>query len=146
MTMNPYKAQQVYKTTSIQTASQGRLIIMLFEGAIRFINQFSEAAKLRKIEEAHNNSIKAQRIMTELILALDHSKGGDVSRVIERAYEDIRTRMITANIRKDFEMTEQIVKDLEAFKDAWNEIFRKVEVTEMIEPSSSAQTGVSIKT
>ncbi|HBW47005.1 TPA: flagellar export chaperone FliS [bacterium] len=143
MTMNPYKAQQAYKTTSIQTASQGRLVVMLFEGAIKFMNQFAEATKARKIEEAHNNSMKAQRIMTELILALDHSKGEEISRIIARAYEEIRVRMITANIRKDVAMVEEIVKDLDAFRTTWNEVFKKVEVN--VE-SPKTQSGVSIKT
>ncbi len=144
MSTNPYKAQQAYKTTSIQTASQGRLIVMLFEGAIRFMNQFAEAARERRIEEAHTNSIKAQRIMTELLLALDHSKGGDVSRIIERAYEDIRNRMVLSNVRKDVGMVEGIVKDLDSFRVTWTEVFKKVEVD--VPTPAAVQTGVSIKT
>lgn len=145
MSYNPYKAQQAYKTTSIQTAGQGRLIIMLFEGAIRFMNRFAEAARERKIEEAHNNSIKAQRIVTELILALDHSKGGDVSRVIEAAYEDIRRRMIQSNIRKNLDLVPGIVTDLESFRETWSQVFRIVDLDGAASPPLEGG-GVSIQT
>lgn len=143
MSVNPYKAQQTYRTTSIQTASQGRLVVMLFEGAIRFMNVFVEAARAGEIERAHEHSMKAQRIMTELILALDHEKGGDVSRNIERAYEDIRRRMTMANIRKDVVVAETVIKDLDAFRETWTEVFKQVEVET---PSPQSQQGVSIRT
>lgn len=139
MAANPY---QQYKTTSIQTASQPRLIAMLFEGAIRFMNQFIEAVKAGRIEPAHENAMKAQRIMTELILALDHSKGGDVSRAIEAAYDDMRTRMMMANIRKDVVIAATVIQDLDSFRETWARVFKEVDVA----PPPSRQTGVSIKT
>lgn len=146
MSFNPYKAQQAYKTTSIQTAGQGRLVIMLFEGAIRFMNRFADATRERRIEEAHNNSIKSQRIMTELILALDHAKGGDVSRVIEVAYEDIRRRMIQANIRKDLDLVVGIVADLESFRETWSQVFKMVDLEGAAPPPLEGGGGVSIQT
>lgn len=142
MSINPYKAQQTYKTTSIQTASQGRLVVMLFEGAIRFMNTFIEASAAGQVERAHENAMKAQRIMTELMLALDHEKGGDVSRAIERAYEDIRRRMTLANIRKDAEIARTVIRDLDSFRETWTTVFRQVEVET---PAASVQ-GVSIRT
>lgn len=144
MSTNPYKAQQAYKTTSVQTASQGKLIIMLFEGAIRFMNQFSEDVRERRIESAHNNSIKAQRIMTELIIALDHSKGGDVSRAIENAYDDIRRRMTVSNIRKDTAVADTVIADLDQFRETWVQVFKKVDLEAI--GSKPSMTGVSIKT
>jgi flagellar secretion chaperone FliS len=144
MATNPYKAQQAYKTTSVQTAGQGRLIVMLFEGAIRFMNQFNDDVKERRIESAHNNSIKAQRIMTELILALDHSKGGEISRAIEAAYDDIRRRMTVSNIRKDVETSNGVIRDLEQFRETWIEVFKKVDVESL--SRQPPQSGVSIKT
>lgn len=143
MPINPQRAQQAYRTTSIQTAGQGRLVAMLFEGAVKFMNQFIEAVNEGKVERAHDNSIKAQRIMAELTLALDHSKGGEVSRTIESAYEDIRNRMMMANIRKDVKLAQQVISDLESFKETWAEVFRK---TEIEPPSYAAQAGVSIST
>lgn len=144
MVYNPQRAQQAYKTTSISTASQSRLIIMLFEGAMRFMNQFIDAVKRTSIEEAHENSIKAQRIMTELIIALDHSKGGDTSRMIEAAYDNIRGRMANANIRKDIEMATKVIRDLESFRDTWTQVFREVDRESA--PMAPTEGGVSIKT
>ncbi len=142
MSVNPYKAQQTYKTTSIQTASQGRLVVMLFEGAIKFMNGFIEAVRAGHIEGAHENAMKAQRIMTELTLALDHTKGGDVSRSIEAAYEDIRRRMTMANIRKDVAVAETVIKDLDAFRETWSTVFKQVD----LEAHPPQAQGVSIRT
>lgn len=143
MTYTPQRAQKAYKTTSIATASQGRLVVMLFEGAMRFMTQFIEATRRTDIEAAHTNSLKAQRIMTELILALDHSKGGDVSRTIEAAYDNIRSRMALSNIRKDIEMAEKVIADLDSFRATWTEVFRSADPDAMPAP---VQPGVSIKT
>lgn len=136
-------AHDTYRTTAIQTASQARLISMLFEGAAKFMAQFIIAAKERRIEAAHENSMKAQRIVTELILALDHSKGGEVSRVIEAAYENIRSRMALANIRKDVAIAQAVIKDLNEFKETWVQVFKSVDFEQAPAPLFS---GVSIKT
>lgn len=143
MSVAAYKANQVYKTTSVQTASQSRLVAMLFEGAVKFMNQFVEAVGEGKVERAHDNSIKAQKIIAELSLALDHSKGGDVSRAIEAAYEDIRHRMMMSNIRKDVTLAQGVIADLESFKETWAEVFRNADIEP---PSHQAQMGVSIRT
>ena len=137
-------AQKAYKTTSIQTASQGRLIAMLFEGAARFMNQFRDAVGARKFEEAHENSVKAQRILTELIIALDHQKAPEISAVLQAAYEDIRSRMAVANIRKETSGVSKFVADLEAFRETWTEVFKKVDGEQRT--TAPRQTGVSLRT
>lgn len=139
------QANQAYRNTSIQTASQARLITLLFEGAIRFMGQFISAVEKEDIQDAHNNSMKAQRIMTELILALDHEKGGEVSRTIEAAYENIRNRMVRANVRKDKELAKEVIKDLEDFRETWIEVFKRVE-SGTVSPPPPQAGGVSITT
>ena len=126
MSYQANRAQLAYRTTSVQTASQSKLIIMLFEGAARFMRQFIEACNQQRIEEAHTNAVKAQRIMTELIVCLDHDKGGEVAKLIETAYSNIRRRMAEANIKKDLALAELVIADLESFRDTWNEVFQKV--------------------
>lgn len=144
MAVNSYKAHQTYRNTSVQTAGQGRLVVMLFEGAIRFMHQFIDACGEGQIERAHENAMKAQRIMSELTFALDHTKGGDVSRAIEQAYEDIRRRMTMSNIRKDVVAAETVIEDLETFRATWTQVFKQVDV-EGSAPSAQAG-GISITT
>ncbi|MBL4889576.1 MAG: flagellar export chaperone FliS [Candidatus Lindowbacteria bacterium] len=143
MSVHPKAAHNAYRTTAVQTASQSRLIAMLFEGAAKFMHIFIDATQNKKIEIAHLNSIKAQRIITELIVALDHNKGGDVSRVIQAAYEDIRNRMAMSNIKKDVEMAQKVIEDLGDFKRTWEQVFKSVSIDQPMPPEHS---GVSIKT
>ncbi|MFQ3619890.1 MAG: flagellar export chaperone FliS, partial [Spirochaetales bacterium] len=67
---NPLKA---YKETNIRTASQGKLIVMLYEEAIRQIDIAIQelAQKSRKLDLVHNAIVKAQDIITELTVSLD---------------------------------------------------------------------------
>lgn len=143
MNHGAYSAQKAYRNTSIQTASQGRLVAMLFEGAIKFMNQFREAVNDKRIAEAHESSIKAQKIMTELMVSLDHEKAPDVSRLLSAAYEDIRGRMISANVRKDIETVDKIIEDLDSFKQTWSDVFKKADSERISAPGTS---GVSLQT
>lgn len=121
MTANPYDA---YRRSSVETASPGRLVILCFEAAVRHMKRFQEAVEAKRYEDAHNASIKAQRIMMELLLALDRSQG-EVADALARAYDDIRSRMIRANIAKSTEGVDDLIRHLEEFRGAWEEVFRK---------------------
>ena len=65
---NVYKQ---YKETQINTANQGKLIVMLYDGAIKFINKALEHMAKKEIESTHNNIVKAQDIITELLTSLN---------------------------------------------------------------------------
>ncbi len=122
MTANPY---EVYRRSNIETSSPGRLVVLCFEAAVRHMGTFSDAVRNRRIEDAHNAAIKAQRIVLELSLALDPEKGGEIAKMLRAAYDRLRYRMVNANLRKNAEEGDAIAKELDGFRQAWDEVFKK---------------------
>ncbi|KPA34040.1 putative flagellar protein FliS [Leptospira interrogans] len=68
-----------YKSNEISTVSQGKLIVMLYDGAIRFLNIALENNTPRKYDVVNNHILKAGEIVTELMLALNLEQGGEVA-------------------------------------------------------------------
>ena len=122
MKPNPY---ETYRKSNIETSSPGRLVVMCFEAAVRHMRVFSEAVRNRRIEDAHHAAIKSQRILLELSLALDPERGGEIAAILHQAYDRLRYRMVTANLKKDAEAGDAIAKDLDELRATWEEIFKK---------------------
>lgn len=119
---NPYER---YKQTQIETAGQGKLILMLYEGAIRNLKVASEYIGKCKIEPAHNALLKAQDIVQELDLSLNMDAGGDIAQGLRSLYQYMRQRLIEANIKKDMMIINEIIHLLTELKEAWDVIIRK---------------------
>jgi len=96
---------QSYRTLAVETASPGRLILMLFDGAVRFLGAAEagfEIEELRERNEAiNNNLVRVQNIVTELQRSLDLQQGGEFARNMYALYDFMSTQIMEANIRKD---------------------------------------------
>lgn len=116
---NPYK---VYRETQIQTASGLELVILLYNGAIKFLKQAAQAIEEKQIPPAHNALIRAQAIISELRATLDHEAGGEIAQALEQLYEYMNHRLVEANLRKDLAPVQEVIGMLEELRDAWQEI------------------------
>ena len=137
--INPLNA---YKETQIKTANQGRLIIMLYDGAVKNINLALEAmgASHHKFDETSNCIIKAQDIIAELMVSLDFEKGGDIAKNLFSLYVFMNRQLLQANLKKLQKPLSDVKKMLVELREAWVEIGRKQDV----ETSSRGQGGVNI--
>lgn len=122
MNQNPY---QQYKKTQVDTANQGKLIVMLYDGAIKFLNRAIELMPEKKIEEIHKNIVKVQEIVGELMTSLN-MEAGDISNNLLSIYMYIHKRLTEANIKKEVEPLEEVKKYLVELRDAWEEAAKKV--------------------
>lgn len=120
--MNPYLKQ--YQQSQIQTASPEKILIMLYDGAIQFLNKALKALKDKDIQETHNNIIGAQRIITEFMNTLDVKSGGDVCKNLYSLYEYLHYRLVQANIQKNPQMIEEVLRHLKDLKETWEEAIR----------------------
>lgn len=127
MINSPY---QKYQQASVQTASPGQLIIMLYDGAIRFIRQSIEGIENRKYEQANNNLIKAQAIIHELVASLNFDY--PISKDLVRIYEYMLHQLIQSNVKKDTKPALEVMKHLEDLKESWQQV---------IKPSSAAASN-----
>ncbi len=122
MLANPY---QKYQQNQIDTASPGKLLIMLYDGALKFIKAARDGIADEDIEKANNNIIKVQDIVTELMTFLDMDKGGDISANLYNLYEYMSSRLVEANIKKDEEILTEVEGLLKDMKGTWQEAILK---------------------
>ncbi len=126
--MNSNNPLQAYKETQIKTANQGKLIVMLYDGAIRNINQAIEllGEKKRKLDKISNSIIKAQDIITELIVSLDFEKGGEIAKNLFSLYIFMNRQLLEANIQKSVKPLQDVKHLLMELREAWAEVAKKV--------------------
>ncbi|MCS7204510.1 MAG: flagellar export chaperone FliS [Leptospiraceae bacterium] len=114
-----------YKDTEILTADQGKLILMLYDGAIRFLNVAIDNMDFRKYDIVNNNIIKAQDIITELMLSLNLEEGGEIARNLFNIYAYLKKRLLEGNIKKDIEILKEVIYHLTTLRSAWEEAAKK---------------------
>lgn len=115
-----------YQRNAILTASPPELTLMLYEGAIKFCNIAIIAIEKKNYEEANNNLKKAQAIITELRVTLNHKY--PVWEDFDRVYDWIYRRLIEGNIHKDIEVVEDALKYIREMRDTWKEVMRRNKV------------------
>ena len=116
---NPYQA---YQQNSVSTASPGELTMMLYNGCLKFIRQADKAIELSNIEEKNTNLIKAQKIITELMVTLNMEL--DVSQNMMVMYDYMNNRLIEANLKSDREILKEVEGYVTEFRDAWKQVIQ----------------------
>lgn len=114
---NPYAA---YQNSKIMTASPAELTLMLYDGAIKFCNIAIVAIEKSDVEKAHNNIIKVERIIDEFQATLDHKY--PVAKDFDNVYNYLKRRLFEANVKKDAEILEEVLKHLRTMRDTWKEV------------------------
>jgi flagellar secretion chaperone FliS len=114
-----------YKQTEINTANQGKLIVMLYDGAIKFLKIALENMDVKTYDIVNTNIIKAQDIITELLLSLNMKDGGEISSNLFNLYLYFKKRLLEANIQKDSEMIKDVIGHMNLLRDSWNKISAK---------------------
>lgn len=114
-----------YANNKIMTASPAELTLMLYEGAIKFANlaiEAIDAIDANDIQKAHNNIMKVQRIIEEFQSTLDHKY--PVAKDFDEVYNYLLMRLREANIKKDKDIMEEVLKHLRTMRDTWKEVMR----------------------
>jgi flagellar protein FliS len=116
-----------YANNKIMTASPAELTLMLYEGAIKFSNIAITAIEEKNIEKAHQNIMKTQRIIEEFQATLDHKY--PVAKDFDEVYNYLMMRLREANVKKDKEIMEEVLKHLRTMRDTWKEVMRTAHTT-----------------
>jgi flagellar protein FliS len=120
--MNPYAAvKQAYTEASVMTASPQQLVVMLYDGAIRFLAQSAECMRAGRREQANNRLRRAEAIIDELNRSLDMSYG-DIPAQLRSIYLFSKRQLIQAHIHSDPQPVEQVGKMLSELRESWNSI------------------------
>ncbi|HOS93856.1 MAG TPA: flagellar export chaperone FliS [Armatimonadota bacterium] len=118
--MSVPKAYQNYRRTAVETASRGRLILLLYDGLLRFLEQARTELAERKPKEAHFALIKAQNVLSELMASLDLDQGGEIARNLLAIYEFMFMQLVDANFRKSAEPVDEVVDLVRTLREAWD--------------------------
>lgn len=121
MQMN--QAYAMYGNNRITTASPAELTLMLYEGAIKFCNIAIMGIEKSDVQKAHNNIVKTQRIIEEFQITLNHDYA--VAEDFDRVYNYLMARLREANIKKDKEILEEVLRHLRTMRDTWKEVMVK---------------------
>jgi len=134
-----------YKSNEITTASQGQLIVMMYDGAIRFIQSAVDNMTPQKYDFVNNNIIKAQDIITELLLSLDMQKGDKIADNLFAIYVFLKKRLIEANLQKSTDILNEVKKHLKELRDAWVQAVKSTEVQNTPLPAGNRKSSLNIK-
>jgi len=110
--MVPHRFHNEYRHNEVATSSQGKLIIMMYEGALKFVTLAIEGIATKDLSKKGIYINKTHDIINELSCALDMNKGGDVAHKLESLYQFILHQLTLANIKSDRKALESIVNVL----------------------------------
>ena len=131
-----------YKRVDVETSSQGKLIVMLFNGAIQRAEEAKRQLAKGRTEGVHNNLLRAQDIVAELRNALDMKAA--IAKQLDRIYEYFQHLLIKANIRKDSSPLEEVITHLTAMRNTWQEAFANAATQEAGESKSANVHGAAV--
>jgi flagellar protein FliS len=113
----------IYRKTATTTASPGELVLMLYDGALRFMTAaelgFQEENFARRDEAIHNNIQRTQAIITELQATLNMEAGGAFSENLYRLYDFMQDHLNQANREKDVQKIKVVAGFMQDIRDAW---------------------------
>lgn len=120
--VNNAEGYNAYLRSKVMTATPAELTLMLYEGAIKFVNKAIMSIEKDDVMGAHNNLMKTQRIIEELRASLDHKY--PVAKEFDTVYEYILRRLVEANIKKDKDILEEVLEHLRTMRNTWKEVMK----------------------
>jgi flagellar secretion chaperone FliS len=119
--MNPYARPQAYREASVMTASPEQLVVMLYDGAGRFLRQAEGSMIDGSWLQASEKLSRAEAIIDELLATLDMD-AGEVADRLQSIYVFCKTRLIEARIERDAVRVDQVARLLAELRDAWSQV------------------------
>lgn len=117
-------ALNIYQQNSINTASREKLLLMLYDGLVKFIRQGIIGIEDNDITKANTNFVKAQNIIREFMVTLDMKQGGAMAEGLIKLYDYMHRRLMEANIKKDAGIANEILGYAEELKGAFEEAYK----------------------
>ncbi len=129
---------QQYETQKVMAASPMELILMLYDGGLRYLAQaldaFERADDIERMNGIHENLLRAQDFITELACALDVERGGELAVQLNRIYEFMLYHLAKANSGKQRQPVVEVQKMLTELRDSWKKSMESVPREEQPQP------------
>lgn len=115
---NPYAT---YKQAAVETATPEKLLLMLYNGAIKFLHLAEKALDEKDYSASNQWLIKVQDIILELMNTLDMERGGEIAANLYQLYDFYLQETIQANLKKDAKRLTSVLEFFELFRETWLE-------------------------
>lgn len=115
-------AAQAYASRKVETASPAELVLMLYDGAIKFCNLAMDGIEKKDYEKANTNIQKARNIIVELQTTLDHRY--EIAKDFEIVYDYIFNKLIDANMKKDPDILNEALSEIRDMRDNWKIVMK----------------------
>ncbi len=137
-------AHAAYQSVQVTTTDRGRLLLMMYEGAIKFLKQAKVGLETNDISKFCRFLSKGQAIIAELMNTLDFEKGGEIARDLDRLYDFMLFYLTEANLHRDPKRIQKVIGLIDTIYSAYKEII-EVERKPDLAPEESKQVGDAIK-
>ena len=117
-----HKAANAYMQTQVTTTTPGHLVVMLYDGAITFLEQAKEEIQAKNFAKKGILISQALDIIAELDSSLNTEKGGEISRNLHKLYMYCNSRLLQANLKMDTGLVDEVIGILSTFRSAFSEI------------------------
>ncbi len=134
------QVHDTYREVGLQTASPPRLLLALYDGAVRFLGRAQTALERRDREAAHENLIRTQAILIELMATLD-LEYGEIPQQLMDLYIYMHRTLVEANIHKDTARVREVDGLVRKLRDAWRGAVAEVERTGALLPGAPGGAG-----
>jgi flagellar protein FliS len=111
-----------YRQQSVMTATPGQLVVMLYDGCLRFLHQGAHAMREGKRLQAHARLARAEAIIDELLSTLDMRQGGDIAPRLQQLYLFSRRHLIQARRDQDADAVDTVAELLAELRDAFAQV------------------------
>jgi len=112
----------VYQETAVGTQSKGRLIVILYDGAIKFLKLSIQELQAENYAAKGRYINRAQDIINELNAVLDTEAGGEISENLRKLYNFMGRHLSQANAKRDPQMIQEVINLLEELNQSWKAI------------------------
>lgn len=147
---NPNQNMHQYKAyaTANMTVGKTRQVVMLYDGAIRFVQQSITAIEKGDFETRFNLLAKTSEILSGLQNSLDFENGGEIAKLLYDYYASLDARIFSVHRSNDIKILESVAKELRMMREAWHEIDqaateKKPAVHEMQSAGSAMPAGAA---
>ncbi len=113
---------ETYQETSVTTQSKGRLIVLLYDGAIKFMKLAIKEMEEKNYEAKNNHLIRSRDIINELNAVLDMEAGSEIATNLRRLYMYMGRRLSQANVKNDPKIVQEVITLMDELNQSWKVI------------------------
>jgi flagellar protein FliS len=135
-----------YQAVQVTTTDRGRLLLMMYEGAIKFLKQAKAGLEDNDIAKFCRFLSKGQAIIAELMNTLDFEKGGTIARDLDRLYDFMLFYLTEANLYRDAQRIAKVISLIDTIYSAYKEIIEGAKSDKPLStPEDAEKLGEAIR-